>query len=132
MKGKSIEESIDLSVTPWGDGSGVPASGKNLAVVGTDNADLLHIRIFDAVGNLVADTDETKVASEDAGVISNLKQELPGLLPPHVLTDAEKIRILAEVTLIVDRTLEAACPRRPGGSPDGRSCRDFGGPQLPS
>ena len=33
-----------------------------------------------------------------------LKQQLPGLLPPHVLTSAEKARVLSEVLSIVGET----------------------------
>ena len=68
-----------------------PTSGKNLVVVGTDNDGLLHIRIFDAAGNRIKDTDETQLPAQ-AAAIATLKQQLPGLLPPHVLTDAERRR----------------------------------------
>ena len=87
----------------WGDGSGVPTSGKNLVVVGTDNNGLLHIRIFDAAGNRIKDTDETQLPAQ-AAAIATLKQQLPGLLPPHVLTDAEKAQVIAEATSIVGQT----------------------------
>ena len=48
----------DLQLISWGDGSGVPTSGKNLVIVGTDNNSLLHIRIFD-VNGVRTDTFET-------------------------------------------------------------------------
>ncbi len=89
----------------WGDGSGVPTSAKNLVIVGADNNGLLHIRIFDAGGNRVTDTDETKLPSTQAGAITTLKQQLPGLLPPHKLTSAEMAQVIAEATLIVGQTL---------------------------
>ena len=89
----------------WGDGSGVPTSGNNLVIVGTDNDGLLHIRIFDAEGNRITDTDETKLPSTQAGAISTLKQQLPGLLPPHVLTAAETAEVITEATSIVGQTL---------------------------
>ena len=87
----------------WGDGTGVPTSGRNLVVVGTDNNGLLHIRIFDATGNRIKDTDETQLPAQ-AAAISTLKQRLPGLLPPHALTDAEKAQVITEVTSIVGQT----------------------------
>ena len=87
----------------WGDGSGVPTSGKNLVIVGIDNNGLLHIRIFDAAGNRITDTDETQLPAQ-AAAIATLKQQLPGLLPPHVLTDAEKAQVIAEATSIVGQT----------------------------
>jgi hypothetical protein len=85
---------------PWGDGSGVPTSGKNLVIVGTDNNSLLHIRIFDANGNRVTDTDETKLSSTQVAAISTLKQRLPGL-QSHVLSGDEKTQVITEVTSIV-------------------------------
>jgi hypothetical protein len=33
--------------------------------------------------------------------ISNLKQQIPGLLPPHVLSNDERSQVLVEVTSIV-------------------------------
>ena len=83
----------------------MPTSGSNLIVVGIDSNGLLHIRIFDADGNLVTDTDETKLPGTQAGAIATLKQQLPGLLPPHVLTDAEKAQVIAEARSIVGRTI---------------------------
>src|SRR5262249_32352714 len=90
-------------VMSWGNGSGVPTSGKNLVIVGIDSNNLLHIRIFDAVGNRIRDTDETKLPATqtEAAAIATLKQQLPGLLPPHTLTDAEKAQVIGEVTSIV-------------------------------
>src|SRR5262249_38741724 len=75
-------------------------------IVGTDNTGLLHIRIFDALGRLVTDTDETKLPPTQANAIATLKQQLPGLLPPHVLTAAEKAQVIAEVTSIAGQTLD--------------------------
>ncbi len=91
----------DLRLMSWGDGSGVATSANNLVIVGADNHGLLHIRIFDAGGNSVTDTDETKLPPTQAGAISTLKQQLPGLLPPHVLCSAEKVQVISEVTSIV-------------------------------
>jgi hypothetical protein len=94
----------DLRLMSWGDGSGVPSSGNRLVIVGTDIAGRLHIRIFDASGKQVTDKDETKLAATQAGAISALKQGLPDLLPPHVLTSAEKDQVLSEATSIVGQT----------------------------
>jgi sugar phosphate permease len=108
-------QGYDLRLMSWGDGSGVPTSGNNLVIVGIDNNSLLRIRIFDADGNRVKDTDETKLPNTQAGAISSLKQQLPGLLHPHVLTDGEKARVIAQATSIVGQThwqapvLLAAC-----------------------
>jgi hypothetical protein len=105
----------DLQLMSWGDGSGVPTSGRNLVIVGTDNDGRLHIRIFDANGDEVTDTDETKLAATRAGAISTLKQRLPGLSPPRVLTLAEKARLVDEATSIVGQTHPLAVPKPPPG-----------------
>jgi tetratricopeptide (TPR) repeat protein len=94
----------DLRLISWGDGSGAPTSGNSLVIVGVDNKGLLHIRIFDAAGNLVTDTHETKLPGTQARAIATLKQQLPGLSPPHMLTSAEKDQVVREVTSIVGQT----------------------------
>src|SRR5205823_916959 len=83
--GPPLAEGFDLRLMSWGDDSGVPTSGNNWVIVGTDNNGLLHIRIFGASGNPLTDTDETKLPTTQASAILTLKQQLPGLLPPHVL-----------------------------------------------
>jgi hypothetical protein len=110
------QERFDLRVMSWGDGSGVPTSGNKLVIVGNDNHGLLHIRIFDAGGKGVMDTDETKLSSAQAVAISTLKHEIPGLLPPHELTGANKARVIRKVRSIVGledarRRLSQAPPR---------------------
>jgi hypothetical protein len=91
----------DLRLMSWGDGSGVPTSGSNVVIVGIDNNGLIHIRIFDASSKKVTDTDETKLPATQAGEVSALKQKIPGLLPPHVLTAAEKAELVREAPSIV-------------------------------
>ena len=68
----------------------MPAAGKNLFILGKDDYGLLHIRIFDPGGNQVVDTDESKLPAAQGGPISELKQELKELMPPHVLSDHRK------------------------------------------
>ena len=122
----------DLQLVSWGDGSGVPTSGKNLDVVGLDNSGLLHIRIFDAngvsddifesmVGAGKLDLDFRNNAGAEGTIghetgldpiqllpsgqisaITSLKQQLPGWLPPHVLSSAEREQVLSEVASIVN------------------------------
>jgi hypothetical protein len=79
----------------------VPTSGNKLVIIGIDNNDLLHIRIFDADGQGVMNTDETKLSDAQAVAIATLKRELPGLLPPHELTGAKKARLIRKVRSIV-------------------------------
>jgi hypothetical protein len=112
----------------WGNGSGVPTSGSDHIIVGTDVNGLLHIRNFDA-GGIRCDTFEVKDTSgafrlrsvdasgkvlsdvleskTQAGEISTLKQQLAGLLPPHVLSSDERSHVLVEVASIVGRVREA-------------------------
>ncbi|PWT79197.1 MAG: hypothetical protein C5B58_14140 [Acidobacteria bacterium] len=97
----------ELALMPWGDGSGVPISGKNLIIVGVDNKSHLHIRIFDDIGKRVTDTDETKLPPGKADAISILKGQLQTLLPRHLLTSAEKVLFIGEVKSIVDQAPSA-------------------------
>jgi hypothetical protein len=101
--GQLLQDRFDLRVISWGDGSRVPTSGKKLVIIGVDKNDLLHIRIFDAGGKGVMDTDETKLSSAQAVAISTLKHELSGLLPPHELKGATQARVIRKVRSIVGR-----------------------------
>jgi hypothetical protein len=99
-----LQGGFDLRVVSWEEGSGVPKSGKKLIIVGIDNYGLLHIRIFDAGGKSVMDTDETRLSDAQAVAIASIKRQLPGLLAPHVLNGAEKGRVIRKVTLIFAQT----------------------------
>ena len=97
----------------------MPTSGKKLVVIGIDDNDRLHIRIFDAGGKRVMDTDEKKLSGAQAVAIFTLKQQLSGLLPPQVLTGAKKGRVMRKVTSIAlqtsrdpQRQLHQAKPRQ--------------------
>jgi predicted phage baseplate assembly protein len=118
---------FDLQLMSWGDGSNVPTSGHGLVIVGTDAAGLLHIRSFDAAGvrtdtseamegselhlvsadasgNVLSNTPESSLTAAKSQAIATLKQQLPGLLPPHVLSGSEKDQVLSEATSITGRT----------------------------
>jgi hypothetical protein len=99
----------DLRLRSWGDGSGVPASGKKRVIVGIDDNGRLHIRSFDADGKLT-DTDETERPPAQAGAIAALKQRIPGLLPPHVLTSAETTQLQRDLTSILGQTPQGPRP----------------------
>jgi hypothetical protein len=105
-----FQERFDLRVMSWGDGSGVPTSGNKLVIVGTDDHGLLHIRIFDAGGKSVMDTDETKLSDAQVVAILTLKRQLQGLLAPHELTGGEKARVIRKVTSIVAQTSQDTQP----------------------
>jgi hypothetical protein len=105
-----FQERFDLQVVSGGKGSGMPTSGKKLVIVGIDNHGLLHIRIFDAGGKRVMDTDETKLSDAQVVAVLTLKQQLQGLSAPHVLTGGEKARVIRKVTSIVAQTSRDAQP----------------------
>ncbi len=100
-RGSDSLKDFDLRLTPWGDGTGVPTSGTALVIVGTDGDNRVHVRVFDRDGHRVTDTDETKLPPAQAQAILTLKQRVPGLLPPHVMTDPDKERILGAVASIL-------------------------------
>ena len=91
---------FDLQVMRWEDGTGVPPEGNNLVIVGTDVNDRLHVRIFNWEGKRVKDRDETKLDPAQAQAILALKRQLPNLLPPRVMSDGEKVRVLREIATI--------------------------------
>jgi len=101
--GELLRDRFDLRLISWGNGSGVPTSGKKLVIIGVDKTDRLHIRIFDSGGKRVMDTDETKLSSRQTVAISTLKHELAGLSPTDELTGAKQARVLRKVRSIVGR-----------------------------
>ena len=66
-----------------------------------------HLVYADASGNVLSDVPESSLPAAQAQAIAALKQQLPGLLPPHVLSDAERDQVLGEVTSIIGHTLAA-------------------------
>ena len=112
----------------WRDGSRVPTSGHYLVIAGTDSNGLLHIRTFDlggirtdtfetrdnsgalylefadASGTVLSDAPESSLPTIQAGAIATLKQQLPRLLPPHVLGSADRDQVLGKVTSIIGHT----------------------------
>jgi WD40 repeat protein len=94
---------FDLRLMPWGDGTGVPTSGTALIIVGMDLHNLVHVRGFDRDGHRVTDTDETKLPPAQGQPIFILKQRVPGLLPPQVMTGLDKAQISGAVSRIVDQ-----------------------------
>jgi hypothetical protein len=99
----------DLRLMSWEEGSPVPRVS-NLVVFGTDNQGLLRVTIFDAGGGLPDEAHEEARRETRTEVIASLKRKLPGLLPPHVLTDAEKVQVLVEAISIIRQTRFALLP----------------------
>ncbi|HKM53798.1 MAG TPA: hypothetical protein VJY33_10340, partial [Isosphaeraceae bacterium] len=99
----------DVHVVSWGDGAQVPTAASaqvhNVVYVGIDNTGLLQIRVFDdSDQDEPVSISETMLPHSEAGAISILKQQLPTLVPPHAMTDAEKTEILTEVSSLLDQT----------------------------
>ena len=91
---------LDLRlIFPLEDASGIPAEGKNLIVVAPVGEGLL-LRIFGADGRVIVDIDETKLPQQ-ARRIKDLRKQLDGLWPPHVLMRGEKARAVAAISSIV-------------------------------
>lgn len=120
-------EGYDLRLVSWGNGSGVPTSGQSLVVAGADSNGLLHIRTFDpsgvrtdtyearergvlhlvsaeASGTVRSDTPEGSLPTAQAQAITDLKQRLPSLLPPHGPSNSEKAQAFSKATLIIGQT----------------------------
>ena len=119
----------NLQLMSWGDGSRVPTSGAGLVIAGTDRDDLLHIRTFDrqrdridtfetrdssgglrlqsvkntvgGFGLTLSDELESSLPTPRSVAVGSLKQQLPGLLPPHVLSGAERDQVLSAVAIII-------------------------------
>lgn len=115
--------SYTLSLVSWGDGSGVPTSGSSSIVAGLDTGGSLHVRIFDPAGVWVDIYEQTvssvlhlKVADSSGTVrqdvvnptsiygdtqwfnpTATFKSQIPSLLPPHVLSGAERTSVLASL-----------------------------------
>ena len=94
----TLRVGFDIRLGSWGDGSGVPTADYNLIIVGVDERNLLHIRIFDAIGNRVTDADETTLPAAQAGAIADLKRQLRESLPRDFLKTA-KFKLFPEIPL---------------------------------
>ena len=113
----------DLQLVSWGNRSAVPTSGQDLVIAGTDTSGLLHIRTFadagvhtdtyeameggtlhlvsaNASGVVLSDTPESSLPAAQAEAIADLKQHLPGWLPPNGLSTAEREQALSDATSI--------------------------------
>jgi multidrug efflux pump len=81
------------------DVSEIPAAGKDLIVV-ADVDDVLHFRMFDVAGTMVADTDENKL-TQKAFPLEELKKELKRSWPPHELSKSDRSRVIDAVNSVV-------------------------------
>jgi hypothetical protein len=89
------ENEADIRLIVASDVNSIPTKGENLIVVAAIN-NVLHFRLFDDRGQVVMDTDETKLP-ERAKPIASLKKELAIAWPPHMITVREKDGLIAAV-----------------------------------
>jgi hypothetical protein len=82
------------------DGRDIPTGGKALVVV-ADVDHVLHFRIFDRDGKLVADTDEKKLPTHAQG-FEQFRKWLADLWPPHRLKSRARESFIVYVASFVD------------------------------
>ena len=97
-------KAFDLNVLAWGNGSGVPTTGTRAVFIGLDGSQKLHVRVFDAAGTRVADTDETLLPPAKAPAVAALKLKLAAL-PASGATDAARAAVVKAATALVDLNL---------------------------
>jgi hypothetical protein len=121
----------DLWLASLGNGVGMLKTAiPPLVAIGIDGNGQIQIRVFDDRGEPVDEhsrrvlpaiamsehtTDREWLAwlTSQAEAVAALKRRLPGLMPPHVLTDAEKERVLVEATAIASKAWRAGDTPRP-------------------
>jgi len=81
----------------------IPKAGKTLVIV-ADVKGVLHFRVFESDGRIVADTNESR-RTEKAIVIADLKKLLENLWPPHPLGKEEKEQVMPFVANIAGHPL---------------------------
>jgi hypothetical protein len=94
---------FDLKFVPWSD-TEATTSETYLVIVGIDDNERLHIRIFDADGKF-KDTDVKNLPATQVDAFCTLEQQLQRLLPPHELTGAEKAPLISKARSIAGQTL---------------------------
>src|SRR5262249_13902016 len=76
------------------------------AFLGPDSNQLLHFKVCDFAGRVLADKDETQLSGQDAAIAS-LKQQVSALSTSDVLTRAQKDQLLAEAMSLFGIALPA-------------------------
>jgi HNH endonuclease len=103
----SVQNWYHLLLMSWGDGTGEWDQGNKKVIVGTDNNNSLHIRVFDDLGSCVRDIDETtpstRLMSIQQSLISTLKQLL-GLLAQREPNKTERDQVIEQAISIATQT----------------------------
>ena len=111
----NLEQTLeyDLRLMLWGNGSGVPTSGNNLAIVGVqyfNDLPFYRIRYFD-VGGKVREYDGRASLGTNIDEEMARAKQLSALLPPHEMTGAEKAEVTGIVTEIIGHPDTQVQPR---------------------
>src|SRR5208337_984086 len=94
------DEGFDLQlISLSSDVREIPAKGKNLVVAASVN-DVLHFRVFEGDGKVVAQADESTLKGKTQQ-LRDLRKQLEGLWPPHELTMCDKAQAIPAITAIV-------------------------------
>jgi hypothetical protein len=100
-RGKQFKEYGLRLISSVKDVSDIPTRCKALVVVADVNH-VLHFRIFDRDGKLVADTDEKKLPGQ-ASQFEEFRKQLADLWPPHRLKVSDCRSIIIQVASFVDQ-----------------------------
>jgi hypothetical protein len=93
LEDEQWEQECDLRLmSSVEDVGGIPKVGKSLIIV-AEVKNVLHFRIFDRDGQMVVDTEETKLPTQFEP-IEDLRQELESVWPPHELIESEKAWVI--------------------------------------
>ena len=123
-----INSGYDLQVMPWTDGSNWPTLGQNRAIVGLDSAGLLHVRYFDssgvrtdtyetmedgelhlvtadASGNILSDSPESSLSSDEYVTIYQFKTMYSTLGPVNIPGSGESNLVYGSALQIASQPL---------------------------
>ncbi len=100
---ETLGEGYDLRLMPSVNSvNDIPSVGEKLIIVAAVN-NVLHFRMFDVDGNVVANTDEKRLRGQ-VRQIMDLKKRLESLWPPHELTARETGHVVSAVSSVIGRT----------------------------
>lgn len=108
LRGRVVDAGgpFHLNLRWWGNGSTVPTSGNRLLIVGIDNAGLLHIRVFNARGAMIVNTDESKLGGLQGAAAVKLCPKVANVLPPNVPSPNDKAWVASEALSLVGSMLQ--------------------------
>ena len=101
---EEIWSGYELRLISINEKSELPAEGEGVVIIATYNNDkTLHFRVFDAAKSRVVNESETNL-QDQAGAITDLKEQLAKLSGQERITDTEKVEIIHAVASIAGVT----------------------------